>query len=338
MKKGLSVLLVLVMLLSLCACSKNDTQITDPSQTTNGSTEESTNGTTEGTQAPTADSTGAPTDAPTEAPTTAPTEAPATTPAACSHTYKDATCTAPKTCTKCGATEGSAAGHNWNAATCTAAKTCTKCGATEGSAAGHNWSVATCTAPKTCSTCGATEGSAAGHNWSAATCTAPKTCSTCGATEGSAAGHAYSNGACTVCGAADPNVPFTNNRWTAHIVIPSTSSSDTRGEVLCIYTLSPTDFQGYTHKEYYSNPNYGSDWNINYYGTITHGDKTYYDFWSSSEMNGITWVDNGNTVTVTFAYSEPVTELVLTRTGEKQFTVTSSNDAHIPVGTVFNQD
>lgn len=59
---------------------------------------------------------------------------------ACSHSWKSATCTAPKTCTKCGATEGSAKGHTSSDWTVTKeatettegtkVKTCTVCGAT----------------------------------------------------------------------------------------------------------------------------------------------------------------------------------------------------------------
>ena len=106
------------------------------------------------------------------------------------------------------------------------------------------------------------------------------------------------------------------------------------GEVFAVYSLNPTEFQGYTYKEYYSNENYS----FMYYGSITYEGKTYYDFWLSCEMNGIEWEDNGDTVTVVFAYNEPVAQLVLTRTGEAQFTVTSSVDApNLPVGTVFNQ-
>lgn len=184
MKKTLAMLLALVMLVNLCACSNSDNQPTDPSNSSQATTEgtekptDSTEGTTGATQAPTGEPTTAPTDEPTtapteqptEQPTTQPTEAPTTPPTTCSHSYKDATCTTPKTCSKCGATEGSAAGHSWNAATCTAPKTCSKCGATEGSAE-HSWNAATCTAPKTCSKCGVTEGSAAGHNYQNGTCT-----------------------------------------------------------------------------------------------------------------------------------------------------------------------
>lgn len=74
MKKALSLLLVFVMLLSLCACGEGDVQDTD-------------SGTTP--------------------------------PTTCSHSYKDATCTDPKICTKCGATEGTALGHHFEDGKCT---------------------------------------------------------------------------------------------------------------------------------------------------------------------------------------------------------------------------
>lgn len=49
--------------------------------------------------------------------------------------------------------------HTWNDATCTSPKTCSTCGETEGMALDHQWMAATTVAPKTCSLCGATEGS-----------------------------------------------------------------------------------------------------------------------------------------------------------------------------------
>jgi len=104
--------------------------------------------------------------------------------AGCAHSWNEATCTAPKTCSICGATEGEALGHSWNEATCTAPKTCSVCGATEGEALGHSWNEATCTTPKTCSVCGVTEGEALGHTWIPADYDHPKTCSVCGTTEG----------------------------------------------------------------------------------------------------------------------------------------------------------
>ena len=48
------------------------------------------------------------------------------------HEWVDATCTAPKTSSRCGATEGEALGHDWKDATTEAPKTCSRCGATEG--------------------------------------------------------------------------------------------------------------------------------------------------------------------------------------------------------------
>ncbi len=106
-----------------------------------------------------------------------------------SHEWQDATCTAPKTCAKCGETEGEMLPHTWQDATCTAPKTCAGCGATEGEVLPHDWKDATCTAPKTCAGCGETEGEVLPHNWQDATCTAPKTCAVCSATEGEALGH-----------------------------------------------------------------------------------------------------------------------------------------------------
>ena len=142
MKKLLAIMLALVLVLSLCACKKGDkdqnadkgttqseTGITNSenTETSSESTEESTEG-TDGTDG---------TDETPETPDT-------NTNTACTHEWKAATCTAPKTCSKCKATEGSAAGHAWKAATCTAPKTCSVCGATEGSKIAHSLT-ATCT-------------------------------------------------------------------------------------------------------------------------------------------------------------------------------------------------
>lgn len=70
-------------------------------------------------------------------------------PANCNHSWKNATCDAPKTCSKCGATEGEAVGHKWKAAGCDAPKTCTVCKATEGEVA-HKYKSGLCS-------CGARE-------------------------------------------------------------------------------------------------------------------------------------------------------------------------------------
>jgi len=103
---------------------------------------------------------------------------------ACQHEWTDASCTAPKTCTKCDAVEGEALEHSWKNADCVTPKTCSSCGLTEGNAPGHTWAEATCTAPKTCTVCAVTEGEPLEHTWEgeATLFTAP-VCSVCG-TEG----------------------------------------------------------------------------------------------------------------------------------------------------------
>ncbi len=71
-------------------------------------------------------------------------------PASCSHSWKNATCEVPKTCSKCGATEGEAAGHKWKDGNCEAPKTCTVCGATDGDQPVHKYKKGLCS-------CGARE-------------------------------------------------------------------------------------------------------------------------------------------------------------------------------------
>ena len=107
------------------------------------------------------------------------------------HTWLDATCRMPKTCSECGDTEGTPVDHRWSNATCQTPRTCTECGDTEGAPVDHRWSNATCQMPRTCSECGATEGVAAEHKWDDATCQTPKTCTECGITEGTALTHIY---------------------------------------------------------------------------------------------------------------------------------------------------
>ena len=85
------------------------------------------------------------------------------------HSFAAATCTAPETC-ECGEEKGEALGHTWVDADCDTPKTCSVCGATEGEALGHTWVDADCDTPKTCSVCAATEGEALGHDFKAGAC------------------------------------------------------------------------------------------------------------------------------------------------------------------------
>ena len=74
--------------------------------------------------------------------------------------------------------------HEWKEATCTEPKVCTKCGKTEGDALGHTWVEATCAEPKHCSVCGETEGEPLEHTLTEANYQQAATCEVCGATVG----------------------------------------------------------------------------------------------------------------------------------------------------------
>lgn len=77
------------------------------------------------------------------------------------HTWIEASCTEPRTCSECGETEGEPLGHSWAEATCEKAATCTVCGETDGAPLGHSWTeYPTVDAPVTCTVCGETQGNA----------------------------------------------------------------------------------------------------------------------------------------------------------------------------------
>lgn len=177
MKKTFSLIFAVIFLITLCGCKGKNESI-DPSKiaatdsTATSKVTENTVSTQNSTGKTDADHTEEPSNKPTETEIATPTETPVTptetptiTPTVCNHSFKVATCTAPKTCTKCNVTEGSPTGHSWKSASCTIAKTCSICNTTEGSPAGHSWKSATCTTPKTCRTCGATEGSTISHTY-----------------------------------------------------------------------------------------------------------------------------------------------------------------------------
>ena len=53
------------------------------------------------------------------------------------HTWTEATCTEPKTCSECGEKEGEPLGHDWKEATCTEPQTCARCGISVGNPLEH---------------------------------------------------------------------------------------------------------------------------------------------------------------------------------------------------------
>lgn len=272
MKKTVSMLLVFVILLSLCACGKKPaSNTTDPDQETSTGIEETSNSTTETPQATdmeeTTVSTEDTTTTPSEENNTKPTEKPIeptgatekpvepTNPTEAAepehtHSYSAATCTQAMICS-CGATSGSALGHSFSNATCTEAQRCSHCGTTEGSALGHKWIDATCTMPKTCSVCKVTEGNAVGHSWNDASCSTPKTCAKCNATEGSAAEHILDGTVCKWCKNVIAVDPSNFNASVSYSCI----SKHYDGEVFSYpsnfdcYVFTLLDFDGEAHSE-----------------------------------------------------------------------------------------
>lgn len=100
------------------------------------------------------------------------------------HTWTEATCTEPKTCSECGETEGEALGHTWVDATCAEPKHCSVCGEIEGETLAHTWVDATCADPKHCSVCNETEGEPLEHTLTEANYQQAATCEVCGTTVG----------------------------------------------------------------------------------------------------------------------------------------------------------
>lgn len=73
--------------------------------------------------------------------------------------------------------------HSWQEASCFSPKTCTSCGETVGNPIEHDWQPATCETPMQCSICGKTNGTASDHSWIEATENSPRTCTNCNSME-----------------------------------------------------------------------------------------------------------------------------------------------------------
>ena len=102
----------------------------------------------------------------------------------CSHTWVDADCDTPKTCSICGATEGEALGHTAEAddGNCTTEVKCTVCGDVTTPAGQHtpNADDGDCTTPIVCSVCETiTTPAKESHTGGTATCTEKAVCTVC---------------------------------------------------------------------------------------------------------------------------------------------------------------
>lgn len=205
--------------------------------------------------------------------------------------------------------------HTWEEATCTAPKTCSGCGETEGEPLGHNWSDATCEEPKKCSTCSITEGDAMGHSWIPASCTEAKHCSTCNKTEGEPLAHDlteanYQEAAvCKVCGEhvgeplqADCEKYQIKCDAELDVVYPLTTRTSEDPEIVTTGTVYFSGFEiledtdGYERRNVYVICEF-SDENTQQYGaTYLLAGMDYYNFVSFQE----TWNAEDRTFTVNY--------------------------------------
>lgn len=100
--------------------------------------------------------------------------------------------------------------HSWTEATCTEPKTCSECGETEGEPLGHTWVEATCAEPKHCSVCGETEGEALEHTLTEANYQQAPTCEVCGQTVGEPLQAEFEQYGCSYVSELDKEYPFIN--------------------------------------------------------------------------------------------------------------------------------
>ena len=175
-----------------------------------------------------------------------------------------------------------ALGHTWTDATCTAPKTCTECGVTEGESIAHTWADATCTAPKTCFVCNATEGEPIDHTWKDATCIAPKTCLICGTTQGELSAHQTNiAGICTICGQDfSRKITFQNGNTGSNAQIPAPISGLVGEE---IPTLPVPKMRNYNFEGWYLD----SACTKLFTGTTFSENLTLYAKWSSNTSQQI---------------------------------------------------
>lgn len=186
--------------------------------------------------------------------------------------------------------------HTWAEATCTTPKTCTECGETEGEVLEHTWVEATCAEPKHCSVCGETEGEALEHTWTEATYWEAKTCSVCGETEGEPVTPSF----------VEHGVSVIDVTVGAEYDYVTTCNVDKSKETLCKLTI--TDYQIADIYEDYETPE-GYEWRIlktsvwagddnawNYGISFSIDSGNYYDADFEKEFTDTEWAEDVYTI------------------------------------------
>ena len=95
----------------------------------------------------------------------------------CKHDWKEATCTEPKTCTKCGVTEGNRLWHDY-VGNCEEYGRCSRCGDTLPTKYSHRYS-GNCEEYGSCIDCGKTSPEVLEHKWNGNVHTGAISCSRC---------------------------------------------------------------------------------------------------------------------------------------------------------------
>ena len=267
------------------------------------------------------------------------------------HSWVDATCTEPKTCSRCGLTDGDALGHSYGdwtvtlepdcTTTGTQKRTCAVCGHVHTgtvAALGHNY-VGTIVRPTCteqgymsyeCTRCKDTYKDsytdALGHTWVDATCTEPKTCSVCKITEGEARGHSYGEWTTTI--AATCTAEGKKVRTCVRCDDQETQTILALGHFYESVVTAPTcEAQGYTtHTCTRDNCNYS--YKDNYTDALGHdwGDPAYeWDGYSSCTATRTCQNDSSHTETATATIDSSVTKAATcTDTGTRTYTATFS--------------
>ncbi len=177
--------------------SGNETDAITGTQPETGTVEATT---PEETNTPNADTTESETAAATESAPATETETEIEAESTCAHTWIDATCELPKTCSLCQATDGEALGHKWDTATCEIAKTCSVCKKTDGEALGHKWSAWTAENGVHTRVCehDASHTESGVCSGGTATCAGAAVCATCGHEYGEKTSHIFDGFVITV--------------------------------------------------------------------------------------------------------------------------------------------
>ena len=210
--------------------------------------------------------------------------------------------------------------HLWVNATCSSPKTCSKCNEIEGTVANCIWTEASCSAPKTCLNCKKTFGSALGHKWEKETCTSPQRCSRCNETQGTIGAHYdIGNGKCKYCN-QDILLLEMENGFDIKLIIPTVGGMNAYCTVKYTNNTKYTISSDMTYLSANGKLLYNSDaiftLSPNYYVTATYYrsilpsdryNSKYYDLYLDNNSLAYTNVIvNGKTVFIKFGSNGPI--------------------------------